>query len=156
MISEIICNDYPKWIIYLMSKTCLLISFNIWSKVCYDVDFYYINSVNIGCDCNISWLFFLTSSPIVVVLSSPTQLDYKGSFVVTLLPIIVFQLLYCLCKWISIFFSFCQSYVLLALIGFLSLKTCCFEIWLWVITITITLIGTLSSLGGLSVVIFKL
>jgi hypothetical protein len=42
------------------------------------------------------------------------------------------------------------------LIGFLSLKTCCFEIWLWVITITITLIGTLSSLGGLSVVIFKL
>lgn len=73
-----ICNDYPKLRIYLVSKTCLLISFDIWSKVCYDVDFYYTDSINIGCDCKIPCLLFLTNSPIVVVSSSPTQLDYKG------------------------------------------------------------------------------
>ncbi len=56
----------------------------------------------------------------------------------------------------SIFNFFCQLYVLLALIGILSFKTCCFETWLRVITITLTLIGTLSSLGGLGVVVFKL
>jgi hypothetical protein len=49
--------------------------------------------------------------------------------------------------------SCCQSLAPLILTNFLFFNTCSSGYWLWIVIIATTLIGTLSSLGGLTVVV---
>ncbi len=139
-------NNWPKFNVYLVSKTCLLISIIISSKVffvvtCSEIINYWFTSP--------VWSFS-TSWVVVELLSILTQLLYNK---LSLTVASCFLVPPC-CSYLTVSMneshrhSFCyQSLTPLALIGSLSLNTC-FDYWLWVVTTTTTLIGTLPVLGS--------
>jgi hypothetical protein len=65
LISSIIYNNCPKLKIYFVSKTYLLKSFGICSKVCSNV----IGSNNKGCDGKIP-CWFLSAGSLIIITSS--------------------------------------------------------------------------------------
>lgn len=91
----------------------------------------------------------------MVVLGNLTQLFCNG-----ILDVVVVHLLAspnCRCLIVSTNEShICPYVVLLFLTNSQSFNRCYFGCWLWVVTTTTTLIGTISCLGGLDVTILKL
>lgn len=91
----------------------------------------------------------------MVVLGNLTQLFCNG-----ILDVVVVHLLaspHCTRLIVSSNESrICPYVVPLSLTSSQSFNRCYFGCWLWVITTTTTLIGTISCLGGLDVIILKL
>ncbi len=151
MILGITYNSCPKFNVYLVSKTCLLISLRISCKVFSIVTY----SEMIGCWftslvqlCTTNWL-------VVGLLGNPAQLlCNEPSLIVAscfLTP------LCCNCLIVSIkksrrCFFYCHSSTLLILTNSLSLNTYCFNCWLRVVITSITLTSTLLDLGDLTTI----
>ncbi len=133
MILGITHNNWPKFNVYLVSKTCLLMSFIISSKVlfvvtCFEIIGYYPTQ-----------LFSNDSSLMIVGCLSISP--FYNCLIVSINE-------YCEC-------SCCQSLTPLTLTNSLSLNTYYSSCWLWMVTTTTTLTNTLLVLGDLGLSIIK-
>jgi len=135
--SSTIFKSCPKLIKYLVSKTWILMSFKISSKVFFG-----------DIVCGINWIGCLLIIDWFIGFSRPNQFEWSGLFKsmdaydIKSFPcnsLIVRTKESCNCS------SVYQLIIVFAFIGSCSLKACYFGTWICVV-ITTTLIGTLSSL----------
>ncbi len=147
--SRIVRNSCPKFNVYLVSKTCLLISLRISFKIFFIVIYFEMTSCIFT---SLVWL--LTVGWVMVELSSnPAQLLYNepsliGARCCLSAPLCCSSLAISM-KESHRHFSYCHSSAPLVLIGSLSLNTCCSNYWLWMVTTTTTLTSTLLVLSSL-------
>ncbi len=154
MISGIIHNNWPKFNVYLVSKTCLLMSFIISSKVlfvvtCFEIIGYWFASLV---------QLFSTGWIVVELSGNPTQLFYNDSSLMIVRCLSISPFYNCLIVSINEYCkrsSCCQSLAPLTLTNSLSLNTYCSSCWLWMVTTTTTLTNTLLVLGDLGLSIIK-
>ncbi len=152
MVLGIAWNSYPKFNVYLVSKTYLLISLRTSFNVFFVVTYFEMT----GC-WFISLVWLLTNDWVVVdLLGHPAQLLYNEP---SLIVVGCFSTpLCCNCFIVSMkesrrCFSCYHSLAPLVLTGSLSLNTYYFDYWLRVVTVATTLIGTLSILDSSCVVV---
>jgi hypothetical protein len=127
---------------YLVSKTWVLMSLKISSKV------YYSNVV-----CVINWTNYLPIIGWFTGSSKPTQFEWNGplnSTNVCDIKSLPYSSLIIWTKESRICSSICQSTIVFAFINLHSLSTCYSSTWLRVVTRTITLTSTLSGLENLA------
>jgi hypothetical protein len=139
-------------IVYLVLKTYIPISFSVCSRVCIvDISYEYTN-----CDGKIPCWCLPFGSPIVAVLNL-AQLDYKYPFVVIgyCCTLLFYNYFITFVNEFHICYSFNQPFLPYTFNG--SWYLIIFPMtWLQVITITITLIGTLLVLGSLGIIVLEL
>jgi hypothetical protein len=150
LISSITHNNCPKFKVYLVSKTCLLISFKFYFKLFFVITYYKI----IG-----SWftspIWLFSTSWVAILLScNLTQLLYGGFSLVIASCFSIPSHHGCLMVLINEFRKCCSHYQSsnpLTITGSFSFNTYCSGCWLWIIIPTTTSTSTLSNLGDLGV-----
>ncbi len=129
MILGIICNNCPKFKVYLVSKSCVMISFRISSKVLYVVTCSRVTSCWFT-----SWVWlFSIGWAIVVLLGNLTQLLYSGSSLVVVGCLSIPPCCNCITVSMNEYrrcFFHCQFSIPLALINSLFFQ----HLLLWLLT----------------------